>query len=164
VKYKVRLVSFLLPWQIHEHLQCTLHAKNLIYSYIFLPAIGLTPGGSRTVHIYAQTVHRTTQSTQTIHTATHLTNWGECGPCPVLASYTLAFDLQLRKKHGKTSVRVVEECQLARWKRNVQNRAYITIRIHKRNDKNTWLTELNKSMQTSTTHTMIKKNQKNMKE
>jgi len=24
-----------------------------------------------------------------------------CGPCPVLASYTLAFALQLRKKHGK---------------------------------------------------------------
>jgi hypothetical protein len=31
----------------------------------------------------------------------------ECGPCPVFASYTLAFALQLRKKHGKTSVRVV---------------------------------------------------------
>jgi len=33
-------------------------------------------------------------------------NLGECGPCPVLASCTLAFALQLRKKHGKTSVRV----------------------------------------------------------
>jgi hypothetical protein len=31
-------------------------------------------------------------------------------PCPVFASYTLAFALQLRKKHGKTSVRVVEKC------------------------------------------------------
>jgi hypothetical protein len=30
----------------------------------------------------------------------------ECGPCPVFASYILAFALQLRKKHGKTSVRV----------------------------------------------------------
>ena len=30
----------------------------------------------------------------------------ECGPCPVLASITLAFSLQPRKKHGKTSVRV----------------------------------------------------------
>jgi hypothetical protein len=29
----------------------------------------------------------------------------ECGPCPDLASYTLAFTLHLRKKHGKTSVR-----------------------------------------------------------
>jgi hypothetical protein len=33
-----------------------------------------------------------------------------CGPCPVFASYTLAFALQLRKKHGKTSVSVVEKC------------------------------------------------------
>jgi hypothetical protein len=30
----------------------------------------------------------------------------ECGPCPVFASFTLAFALQLRKRHGKTSVRV----------------------------------------------------------
>jgi hypothetical protein len=29
----------------------------------------------------------------------------KCGPCPVFASFTLAFALQLRKKHGKTSVR-----------------------------------------------------------
>jgi hypothetical protein len=26
----------------------------------------------------------------------------ECGPCPVFASFTLAFALQLRKKNGKT--------------------------------------------------------------
>jgi len=38
----------------------------------------------------------------------------ECGPCTVFASYTLAFALKLRIKHGKTSVRVAEECQLAR--------------------------------------------------
>jgi len=31
---------------------------NLIY---LLTAIGLTPGGSSTVHIYTQTIHRTTQ-------------------------------------------------------------------------------------------------------
>jgi len=79
-----------------------------------LTAIGLTPGGSSTVHIYTQTIHRTTQSTQTIHRTTQLTNWEERGPCPLFASYTLAFDLQLRKKHGKISVRVAEECQLAR--------------------------------------------------
>ena len=29
--------------------------------YIFLTAIGLTPGGSGTVHIYTKTIHRTTQ-------------------------------------------------------------------------------------------------------
>jgi len=31
---------------------------------IYLTAIGLTPGGSGTVHIYTQKIHRTTQSTQ----------------------------------------------------------------------------------------------------
>jgi len=56
-----------------------------------LTAIGLTPGGSSAVHIYTQTIHRTAQ----------LTNWEECGLCPIFASYTLAFVLQLRKKHGK---------------------------------------------------------------
>jgi len=53
----------------------------------FLNAIGLTPDGSSTVHIYTQTIHRTTQ----------LTSWEKCGPCPVFASYTLTFALQLRK-------------------------------------------------------------------
>jgi len=38
-----------------------------------LTAIGLTPGGSSTVHIHTQ-IHRTTQLTQTIHTATQFTN------------------------------------------------------------------------------------------
>jgi hypothetical protein len=64
-----------------------------------LTAIGLTPGGNSTVHIYTQTVHRTTQLI-----------WEECGPCPVFGSYTLTFALQLRKKHEKTSVRVAGEC------------------------------------------------------
>jgi hypothetical protein len=35
---------------------------------------------------------------------------GKCGPCPVFSSYTLEFALQLRKKHGEVSVRVVEKC------------------------------------------------------
>jgi hypothetical protein len=42
---------------------------------------------------------------------THITEkgkFGKCGPCPVFASYTLAFALQPRKKHGKTSVRVAK--------------------------------------------------------
>jgi len=86
-----------------------------------LTATGLTPGGSSTVRVYTQTISP---------------NWEECGPCPVFARYTLAFALQLRKKHGKTSVRVAEECQLARRKQNIQNRIYITIKIHKHN-KNT---------------------------
>ena len=66
-------------------------------------AIELPPGGSSTVHIYTQTVHETTQNKQYIEQQHNL--W-ECGPCPVLARFTLAFALQLRKKHVKTSVRV----------------------------------------------------------
>ena len=39
--------------------------------------------------------------------------WKSAGRAPSLrVIYTLAFALQLRKKHGKTSVRVAEECQL----------------------------------------------------
>jgi len=77
------------------------------YDMIYLStAVGLTPGGSSTVHIYTQTVHRTTQIT-TEQLAT--TNCEECGPRPVFASFTPAFALQLRKKHGKASVRVAEE-------------------------------------------------------
>jgi hypothetical protein len=32
----------------------------------------------------------------------------KCWPCPIFAGFTLAFALQPRKKHGKTSVRVAE--------------------------------------------------------
>jgi hypothetical protein len=103
------------------------HFSYLIY---LLTAIGLPPGGGSTAHIYTQTIHRTTQSTQSIHRTTQLTNWEECGPCPLFASYTLAFVLQLRKKHGKPSVRIAEEYQLARLKQNIQNGAHITTRIH----------------------------------
>ena len=52
-------------------------------------ATGLTPGSSSTVHTYTQAINRTTQSTQTVHKTTQLTNWEECGPCPVFTSYTL---------------------------------------------------------------------------
>jgi hypothetical protein len=44
------------------------------------------------VHIYTQTIHRTT------HITTDVEEWG---PCPVFASCTLAFALQLRKKARK---------------------------------------------------------------
>jgi len=56
-----------------------------------LSIIGLSPGGSITVQIYIQTIHRITQIRA---------NLEECGPCPVFASFTLTFGLQLRKKHG----------------------------------------------------------------
>jgi len=40
----------------------------------YLTAIWLPPGGSSTVHIYTQAIHRKTQSTQTIHRTTQFTN------------------------------------------------------------------------------------------
>jgi len=42
---------------------------------IYLTAIGLPPGGSSTVHIYTQTIQRTTQNKQYIeqHKKTHRT-------------------------------------------------------------------------------------------
>ena len=91
--YKFRLKYFSYQTKIR---------RVLVLIYL-LTTIGLSPGGSSTVHIYTQTVHRTTQNKQYIEQHNNL---GECGPCPVLGSYTLAFALHLRKKHGKTSVRV----------------------------------------------------------
>jgi len=75
-----------------------------IYDMIYLlTAIGLSTGGRSTVHIYTQTIHRRIQNKQYIE---QHNNFGWVWSCPVLASYILAFALQPRKKHGKTSVRV----------------------------------------------------------
>jgi uncharacterized integral membrane protein len=49
---------------------------NTIY---FLIAIGLSPGGSSTVHIYTQTVHRTIQNKQYIE---QHNNWKSAGRAP----------------------------------------------------------------------------------
>jgi hypothetical protein len=89
-----------------------MHLYIVILIYL-LTAVGLTPGDSSTVHIHTQTVHNGVGGKNNTKI--------NCGPCPVLASYTLAFALQLRKKHGKTSVRVAEQ------------KEYIdlTIKIHK---------------------------------
>jgi len=58
-----------------------------------LTAIGLSPGGSSTVHIYKQTIRRTTQNKQYIEQHNNL---GECGPCHVLARFTLAWRWLMR--------------------------------------------------------------------
>jgi hypothetical protein len=65
-----------------------------------LTAIGLSPGGSTHLHT------NNTQNNTNNRTTQIKTNVEESGPCPVFASFTLAFALQLRKNHGKTSVRV----------------------------------------------------------
>jgi hypothetical protein len=63
------------------------------------------------VHIYTETIHRTTRITTEQHKLlqpnnTITSNVVQCGPCPVFANFTQAFAFQLRKKHKKTSVRV----------------------------------------------------------
>ena len=47
-----------------------------------------------------------TQNDTNNNLTTQINNVEECGPCPFFASFTLAFALQQRKRHGKTSVRV----------------------------------------------------------
>ena len=71
---------------------------NMIY---LLTATGLSPGGSTHLH-----TNNTQNNTNNNRTTQIQTNVEERGPCPAFASFTLAFALQLREKHGKTSVRV----------------------------------------------------------
>ena len=66
-----------------------------------LTAIGLSPGGSTHLH-----TNSTQNNTNNKRTTQITTNVEECGACPVFASFTLAFALQLRKSYGKTSVRL----------------------------------------------------------
>ena len=52
-------------YKFGRNMQKTCYVYNMIYDMIYLlTAVGLSPGGSSTVHIYTQTVHRTTQNKQ----------------------------------------------------------------------------------------------------
>jgi len=52
----------------------------MIYDMIYLlTAIGLSPGGSSTVHIYAQTIHRMIQDKKYIE---QHNNWKRAGRAP----------------------------------------------------------------------------------
>jgi len=50
---------------------------------LYLTAIGLTPGGSSTVHIYTQTIHRTAQKFGRVRAVPRL-----CGFYPLLCLTT----------------------------------------------------------------------------
>ena len=62
----------------------------------FLIAIGLTPSGSSTVHIYTQTIHRTTQSTQTIHRTTQLNRTTQLTQRTTQLTFLVSHALQLK--------------------------------------------------------------------
>jgi hypothetical protein len=51
---------------------------------------------------------------------------GSAGRAPSLTSYTLAFALQLRKKHGKTSVRVASHTSQTSTVQYMNNEQYKT--------------------------------------
>jgi hypothetical protein len=66
-----------------------------------LTAIGLSPGCS--THLHTNNKQNNTNNNRTTQIQA---NVEECGSFCVFASFTLAFALQLGKKHGKTSVMV----------------------------------------------------------
>jgi len=72
----------------------------LIYTYMLI-AVGLSPGVS--THLHTNNTYNNTNNNRTRQITTNLE---ECWPCPVFASFTLAFALQLRKKYRKTVARV----------------------------------------------------------
>jgi hypothetical protein len=82
-----------------------------------LTAIGLPPGGSSTVHIYTQTIQRTTQNKQ--YTEQHK-NFGRVWAVPRLGELDPGICLTTEEKARKN---------LSQGSR--------TIRIHKPNNKNT---------------------------
>jgi hypothetical protein len=80
---------------------------------------------SSTAHIHTQTAH--TMQRRNVHN-NKKKKIQICRPCPDFASYTLAFVLQLRKKHRKPSVRAGKP-QLG-W-RNLSQVSKTSVRVEK---------------------------------
>jgi len=63
------------------------------------------------------------------------TNLEECAPCPVFASFILAFALKLRKEHVKMSVMVIKTSVSVREKRqdkkNLSHDKETSVRLRK---------------------------------
>jgi hypothetical protein len=98
---------------------------------------------------YTFTHNNTQNNTKNNQTTQIKTTVEECGPCPVFARFTLAFALQLRKKHGKTSVRVRKTAV------RVQYTYYQNTHTHKHTHTHTH-THITKRIHTHT-HTHITK-------
>ena len=88
---------------------CDKRVPDLIY---LLTATMLPPGGSTHLH-----TNNTQNNTNNNRTTQITTNVEECRPCPVFASFTLAFALQLRKEHGKNLSQVKKN--LSKVKKNL---------------------------------------------
>jgi hypothetical protein len=101
IRLPVKLVPKVLPSKFFLYISTMWSKLILIY---LLTAVGLY---SVAVVQYTFT-HKQYVERYKTNNKENTTILEECGPCPVLASYTLASALQPRKKHGKTSVRVTE--------------------------------------------------------
>jgi hypothetical protein len=86
------------------------HCVTVCVIYL-LTEIGLPPGGGSTVHIYTQTIHRSTQNKQYIEQHKHI---GRVRAVPRLCELYLSICLTTEEKARKNTVRVAEECQLER--------------------------------------------------
>ena len=78
----------------------------LILIYLSL-AIGLRPGGSGTVHIYTQTVHRTTQ--KTTENDTNKNKFGTVRAVPCLCELYPGICLTTEEKARQNLLRVAEK-------------------------------------------------------
>jgi hypothetical protein len=94
-----------------KFINCEVIINSIIIVYLYIYIFNCNWVDTRWQQ-YSTQLH--TNSTQNIQNRTYITiqrkKFGKCGPCPVFASYTLAFALQLRKKEGKPSVMVVGKC------------------------------------------------------
>jgi hypothetical protein len=90
-----------------------------------LTAIGLSPSGSSTIHIYTQTIHRTTQNRQ--YTEQHK-YFGRVRTVPRLGELYPGICLTTEEKARKNF-----------------SQGSRTIRIHRPNKKNTQITVLNRN-------------------
>ena len=73
------------------------HVLILIVIYL-LTAIGLSPGGNSTVHIYTQTIHRTTQNKQYVE---QHNNFGRVRAVPCLGELYHGICLTIEEKTRK---------------------------------------------------------------
>jgi hypothetical protein len=77
-----------------------------VYIYIYTQICNRNWVVTRWQYTFTSTYAQYTEQHNNNRTTQVTTNVEECGPCPVFASFTLAFALRLRKKHGKPTVRV----------------------------------------------------------
>ena len=102
------------------------HNAKLIY---LLTAIGLTPCGSSTVHIYTQTVHRTTKNKQYIE---QHKRFGMVRAVPRLCGFCPGICLKTEEKSRKNFSQGSRRVPAGTMKIHKH-----TIRIHRHNNKNT---------------------------